>query len=431
LKKSSWLLLAAGILVITAAIASELVSSRQGLGPYQISILGIGLLLLLMALNRHEGLRNGLTILLSIVFSLCLVEFILTILPQSELAEIEDPLLGVRPLQADKTDALGWRNDSVPDDVDFVAIGDSLTWGVHASSPTETWSGVLAELTGMVDYRMAYVGYGSPQYAALTEEALSLHPKTIIIGFYFGNDILDAARYTYELDAYADLRLPEIDSIVGNQGIRESHLKDYSNDNLTRLINGYIDARPETPFTPFIMDTNIGRLLLGDAQRSRLELEAMRSIALERPDIVLPYEQGDYLTFLTVGRRLGVQDMNDPLIAEGLRITKLNFQSIHATTTAAGINLLVVGLPSKEFIYADFFPEHDAIYEQMIAAETQMRSLIYSFLDEQGIAYVDTLPCLVAGAEEGQALFEASFDGHPSALGYRVIGECVADGWER
>src|SRR5262245_10603533 len=99
-----------------------------------------------MAFNRHQGIGNSLTIILSVLLSLCFVEFVLAVFPKSKRNEMDDPLLGVRPVVSEGSSVTSWRNEEVLDDVDFVAIGDSFTFGIHAKNASETWPGILGAL---------------------------------------------------------------------------------------------------------------------------------------------------------------------------------------------------------------------------------------------------------------------------------------------
>src|SRR3954462_2215482 len=54
---------------------------------------------------------------------------------------------------------------------------------------------------------MGVGGYGPVQYLVLTDQALQLSPKTIVVGLYLGNDLYDAYHLTYRNDAFVDMRL--------------------------------------------------------------------------------------------------------------------------------------------------------------------------------------------------------------------------------
>src|SRR5689334_12652403 len=105
------------------------------------------------------------------------------------------------PPNAPGHDRNGFRNATIPQGVDIVAIGDSQTWGINADLK-ETWPSVLGTLTNSSVYSMALGSWGPLQYDLLTDDALNLSPKSIVVGLYFGNDIFDSCNHVYGSDSY-------------------------------------------------------------------------------------------------------------------------------------------------------------------------------------------------------------------------------------
>ena len=105
-------------------------------------------------------------------------------------------------------DEWGFRNPQRPKSADIVCIGDSLTYGVSALA-REFWPADLGRLRKETVYNMALGGYGPIQYLHLMRTmAVKLHPKVVIVGFYFGNDLLDVynvARFNSKWSEYAHL----------------------------------------------------------------------------------------------------------------------------------------------------------------------------------------------------------------------------------
>src|SRR5882672_6569628 len=109
---------------------------------------------------------------------------------------VSDPELGMRiKPNTPGHDANGFRNASVPAQVDVVALGDSQTWGVNVQS-ADAWPQQLAKLSQGSVYNMSVGGYGPVQYWRLTEKALAFSPNVIVVGLYFGNDLYDAYSLT-------------------------------------------------------------------------------------------------------------------------------------------------------------------------------------------------------------------------------------------
>src|SRR2546425_6494051 len=160
------------------------------------------------------------TILIGLVTGLSAAEVGLRIVEKVQLgdrakaATVDDPQLGMRVVPyATGHDANGFRNASVPPKVDVVALGDSQTWGINVHTD-DAWPQQLERLSGRSVYNMGVGGYGPIQYWILMDKALSLSPKVIVVGLYFGNDLYDAYSTTYTLNSHAGLRrTPAVDEL--------------------------------------------------------------------------------------------------------------------------------------------------------------------------------------------------------------------------
>lgn len=106
--------------------------------------------------------------------------------PHSELGFVLDP-------DSNEIDPNGFRNPSIPVQVDVVAIGDIQTAGMLLPAE-QTWPAVFAKSTSQSVYNLAVPGYGPPQYQQLVQQALKLKPRQVIIGLNIGSDLVDAAK---------------------------------------------------------------------------------------------------------------------------------------------------------------------------------------------------------------------------------------------
>ncbi|MEM8595659.1 MAG: hypothetical protein AAGF76_04240, partial [Pseudomonadota bacterium] len=89
-------------------------------------------------------------------------------------------------------DAWGLRNAEVPDRVEIVAIGDSLTYGVSAVSG-ESWPAHLAGITGQSVYNAGLGAYGPLHYRTMFDKTVeAMAPGTVVVALYLGNDLIDA-----------------------------------------------------------------------------------------------------------------------------------------------------------------------------------------------------------------------------------------------
>ena len=92
------------------------------------------------------------------------------------------------------TDANGFRNSS-PEKATYsiVALGDSFT---RASGVAFSWPQKLAELTGMDVLNLGDVGFGpQDELKVLQEDGLKKQPQWVIMAYFGGNDLYDAASY--------------------------------------------------------------------------------------------------------------------------------------------------------------------------------------------------------------------------------------------
>ncbi|HVG02178.1 MAG TPA: hypothetical protein VM842_04770, partial [Nitrospira sp.] len=102
-----------------------------------------------------------------------------------------------------RTDARGFRNDTVPARVDVVVLGDSFAAGVGVTQ-TGTFAHALAARHGLSVYNLSYPGGPYEQYLNFSIEAskLNLVPGTVLIWtLYTGNDLEDAGGEIWDIDA--------------------------------------------------------------------------------------------------------------------------------------------------------------------------------------------------------------------------------------
>ena len=82
----------------------------------------------------------------------------------------------------------------MPERAGIVGIGDSHTYGVDAARD-DGWLHQLGVLLQEPVYNMAFGGYGPLEYLYLVEhEAKDVWPRLPRVGFYLGNDLVDASR---------------------------------------------------------------------------------------------------------------------------------------------------------------------------------------------------------------------------------------------
>lgn len=362
-------------------------------------------------------LRNLLLLSASVVISVLLSELVLRVAfnPVNFLSPVvePDPILGTRvaPNSAHH-DEWGFRNESVPERVEIVTIGDSMTYG-NGANAYNSWPAWLERLSGRSVYNLGMGGYGPLQYEHLLESrAISLEPSLVVVGLYFGNDLLDAYRIAYGLDHWKHLRRPGFPLVELHAPGRFTH--------------------EDVPFRKWLGRNSVLYRFVGRAvgQPVRTFLAARR----EPPPGVVHISDPDLQTAFIPVDLLRVLDRDHENVREGQRLAMEALARMNETARASGARFLVALLPTKELVYADRLanrpelPYADSI-AKLLASESETRLEVMAFLDERGIAFVDLLPRLRSAAREGP-VYPGNEDGHPVAAGYRAIAEAIAEAIE-
>lgn len=94
------------------------------------------------------------------------------------------------------TDAEGFRNERVRDAIHVAALGDSFTDGMMVPVE-ETWPARLERALGRPVQNYGTAGFSAPQESLVLEEfALPRRPRVVVVAFFTGNDIPEAADFT-------------------------------------------------------------------------------------------------------------------------------------------------------------------------------------------------------------------------------------------
>ncbi len=125
-------------------------------------------------------------------------------------------------------------------------------------------------------------------------------------------------------------------------------------------------------------------------------------------------------------RRLAV-DPRDPRILLGFELAVDALESTAARCRAAGADLLVVLLPTKESVFWPRIavPEAHPQLREAVLDEATLGARLVQRLERAGVEVLDVQPALRAAS--AQPYFENG-DGHPNPFGHAVIAERVA-GW--
>lgn len=444
----------AGLLMLVLSLAADRLGlgGSAGFGYSQIVLAAMGSVILLIGLVMPVGFMQRwawqfarsktMLVVGGLLSGLLLMELSLRVweVQRAErignefrglLSPIPDKRLGVRLAPyAGGHDANGFRNDAVPDQVDIVAIGDSQTWGINASR-SEAWPQTLARISGRRVYNMALGYYGPVQYLALTDDALRLSPKVIVVGLYFGNDLYGAYQMVYTEEMYAHFRSAKVsgDLLIDTIGPQA--------DKLSKEEMAYSNVRPASTSDYTWEDwfvTNFAVLRFFQAHRRLSADDSFRRAkawATAHPDHGEVYENGSVRTVFTPAYRLLALDLDEPRIAEGLRITKEILVKMQAKVEGAGAQLIVLLIPTKEMVYADVMERgglsKSKTFQRLVKMETRARADIVRTCNQRGILYIDALPTLKKAVSRGEQIYPATTDGHPNPRGYFFLASVVHD----
>ncbi len=304
-------------------------------------------------------------------------------------------------------DQWGFRNDSVPESTAVLAVGDSMTYGV--SAPLDgAWPQQLATTLGRPVYNMALGGYGPLQYLhLLRSKGPALNPDVVIVGFYFGNDLMDAYNLAYGNDHWSEYRAsgvepapiaPVVDLQAGNRRFLGSFRAWLSQNSLLYSI--------------------VARSFLGDLVREQ-RTDLAGSTLIDVPG-------GE--TRLEVAKRLSALDLADGRIHEGLRITKMAIRQMAAESRSQNAELVLLLIPTKERVYADEGIGQeggDSVnLQRLVEFETTVQAQLKELGDALDVTVVDVTAPLSLAADK-QMVYPA-YDGHPNSIGYAVISQTVA-----
>ena len=379
-----------------------------------------------------------------LLISLALAEGVLRVVEKIQLGDraiesqlIKDPLLGLKLAPyAQKHDANGFRNDTVPPNVDIVALGDSQTWGVNVERQA-AWPQQLSKISGRSVYNMGLGGFGPVQYHVLIPAALGLSPKVIVVGFYFGNDIYDAYRMAYQYEAHRALRS---NTAAGDLSVDTVGERANSFWNEEKQFHANFGRSSFSGWSFWLREhLALGRLLnrtgLWPGSQD-IDYEIDKHWAKAYPDHGFVCEEAGRETVLTTAYRLAGLDIDEPRNAEGLRISKELLAQMQNEVDAKQTKLLVLLVPTKETVYATAQSgkmrekiSSDPTYQRLVAMEGRIRSEIISTCQAKRIQCLDVLPYLSSALDRGERIYPTTTESHPNERGYFVIASAVREYW--
>ncbi len=302
-------------------------------------------------------------------------------------------------------DSWGYRNKSVPDSSDIVALGDSHTYGISATA-ADSWPSALERISGRKTYNLALGGYGPAEYLYLMEEkALSLNPEIIIAGFYLGNDLKDSLKAVRTVPIWEDLR--------GKAPL------EHSDDSREVSKSGFSDFLAGNSVLYRIVSSSF----IGDKLRQRSKISKGEEI------IMLEVDGAGVSTGFTPHRRLKGLDLLAPDVREGLRLSLELINRMNKLALKEGVNFLVVIIPTKEAVYSEYILDDHELSQSpelslLIQNEDVVNKVVKRYFSDHNIAYIEVLKPLQDAAASEQ-IYPNNFGGHTNKNGYRIIAETI------
>lgn len=289
--------------------------------------------------------------------------------------------------QSYQLDELGFRNKGpLPSQADIVVIGDSLVFG-YGVDIDQAWPQTLARLSGRTVVNLGLIGASPQQYLRIYETfGRAFKPKIVVLGFFASNDFWDAEQFEHwqqsgvggnylEWRDYGRPKAADLEHLLGRmEYAAKKHLY------LVQLLGLGVKALTRHPGSPPAM----------------LEWNGEEIIRLD----------AGYLEQLTANAKPG-----NPVFT----LVMDSLLQLQRLVEADGGRLVVVFQPGKEVIYLPFTGD----------SAPHPSTAISAALEQQNIATLQLVPAFQASAEAGNMLYFPT-DGHPNAMGYRLIAEQVA-----
>ena len=329
-------------------------------------------------------------------------------------------------------DDWGYRNPRRPENMDIVAIGDSWTYGASVG-PEEMWSMRLSEISNRNVYNMGMGGHSLINYFQAFHRALSLDPKVMIVGLYFGNDFIVTGN---------QLKMDLADEATeGSLAALRQTITDIENadpiDFPYYLNCGQQSAKAKRGLVPSLRRwLSKNSRLYGLFRAMKTAVTRDDEAAADAPNssseqerLCYRFSDGQWETVFTNALRARLVDHSDPRVSTGLELAKSLLTRMGKMTQAKGIEFLVVLFPTKESAFiprigASTVPDQQVRdeLEALSKNEAHIRAQLMQALARQGIGFIDILPYLEAAEKQP---FFTDRDGHLNAYGNLLVAQAL------
>lgn len=301
------------------------------------------------------------------------------------------------------TDANGFRNSPPEKDAyEIVALGDSFT---RSSGVALAWPQILAENTGSDVLNLADVGFGpQDELKVLQQYGLKKHPQWVIMAYFEGNDLYDAAAYDQA--------------------------------------------------TPFIL-FRFGRYILGQsvaAWQDRRSSAASRVVTSDYRypiTMMVNHKEFEMVFFPSYISWLSLSG-ETITVSQNYRLVRDTILEVQESSKAADAKFLLVYVPSKSHVYLPYLNNPETVasvftgVSQIELDDTgflqftntkvtpelvrqhmdDQANLLADFAAEHNIYYLDLTPVFQEEAGSGAQLYY-TYDTHWNQLGHNLAAEAI------
>ena len=321
-----------------------------------------------------------------------------------------------------ETDAEGFRNVAVREQIDVAALGDSFVEAM-TSPREESWPARLEQITGKKAQNYGTSSFGPQQELyVLHDYAVRHQPREVVLGFFAGNDLFDAERF----DSWEHGGDKPGEEATGWR--LKKKFRRYETLYLTTLIRVALPAPPREKNLPGVPRNSFAR---ANFDRGAYEIPTAFGIPL-RFAFMPPY----------------LQKLASPRAAiersRGWDLVRVALLKMRETCAGQGSRLTVMFIPSKDEVYwplverslgreelqrsLDFLSSYnhmplraDDVRDNRLALNDLMRE----FCAGAQIPFLDLTPALEQAAASGRPVYFAD-DAHWNAAGHEIAAEELA-----
>lgn len=370
--------------------------------------------------------KNYLLLICSICISVLLLEFglrWLTIFPihQGNSNMIKDDFLGYRFNPTLKgIDSNGFRNKSIPDSVEIVALGDSHTFGYNVISE-DAWPQQLARMTNKTVYNFGIGGYGGLQYYHLLDEAIKLKPKYIILGLYLSNDLSDICNLINKNRNWQEWAINRGYNIDSISNFLKSEIDTKSNSFQRKII-----AKTKRAFRSLAIGSSISYFSKKPISSLQFKRGTKRS---KKNDVIINEEiNKTIIKYSRICLRERYTNIDNENIKLAYTILLDIFYEAKKRSEHNDIQFCVLFIPSRINVFFDYLKENNfdlpQKYFTMVENERKLVDSISVFLKNINIKSVNAKPDVVQKLYNVKNIYPSN-DGHPFKEGQSAYAKAA------